>query len=76
MRNFLDGHFQRIMVNGSMSGWRLMTSGIPQGSVLEPVGFNIFVSDIGEGSMCTLSKAAEDTKFRGEVDTPAEWVAL
>ena len=67
---FLKGRIHRVGVDGSFSEWHEVHSGVPQGSVLGPLLFNIYTSDLFQVTDNPLYGYADDVTLVATVDLP------
>ena len=67
IENWLKDRRQRVAVNGHLSDWAPVISGVPQGSVLGPLLFIIYINDIDDDIGAKISKFAHDTKLGANV---------
>lgn len=69
IEDFLRDREMRVAVHGSFSDWSAVDSGVPQGSVLGPLLFLIFVNDIPDVVNCPMKMFADDTKIWNTVQS-------
>ena len=69
IEEWLRDRKQRVVVNGESSDWAKVESGVPQGSVLGPVLFTVFINDLEDRIKSRISKFADDTKLIGSAES-------
>lgn len=69
IKNCLIGRKQRVIIGDNVSEWEVVHSTVPQGSVLGPILFIIFINDLDLGIVNNLFKFADDTKLLGRVSS-------
>ena len=74
IKAFLSGRKQKVAVNGTESKWHNVTSGIPQGSVIGPLLFVLYINDLPELTKSETFQFADDIKiFRTITDKNYHW---
>ena len=72
IENFLIGRSQKVKINSYLSAKTDVHSGIPQGSILGPILFTIFINDLPEGIKSTCKIFADDTKIYNSSDNSSD----
>jgi len=76
LSSFLSERIMRVSVHGSYSTWFQMCSGVPQGSVLGPILFLLYVNDLPNWIKCSMRMFAGDTKIWNIIKSDSDWSAL
>ena len=63
IEQWLTDKRQSVVVEGEVSSWKSVLSGVPQGSVLGPILFLVYINDLEEGVTGKILKFADDTKL-------------
>ena len=63
LENYLSGRLQRVILNGQTSSWRPLLAGVPQGSILGPLLFPVYINDLPNGLKSSAKLFADDTSL-------------
>ena len=63
LSNFLRNRNQRVVLNGQTFSWADVNAGVPQGSVLGPLLFLIYINDLVDGLSSNAKSFADDTSL-------------
>ena len=63
LKDYLSNRKQRVIINGASLSWKPIKSGVPQGSVLGPLLFLVFINDLPEHLICNPKLFADDVSL-------------
>lgn len=69
-KDYLTNRYQRVVIQGQCSEPGLIKAGVPQGSVLGPLLFLIYINDLVDGIASNIKLFADDTTIYMEVNDP------
>ena len=72
IEQWLTDRRQRVVVDGEVSNWKSVLSGVPKGSVLGPILFLIYINDLDDSITSNVLKFADDTKLFRKVNTDGD----
>ena len=72
IKSFLNNRKQRVVLNGQCSDWKEISAGVPQGSVLDPLFFLLYINDLPLGLKSNVRMFADDTSLFSIVNNPVE----
>ena len=70
-QNYLSNRKQGVFLNGFSSDYSIIDSGVPQGSVLGPLLFLIYINDLENNIKSNVKFVADDTMLFSVVNNPA-----
>ena len=77
--NYLSQRYQRVVLNGKESEWTGIKAGVPQGSVLGPLLFLIYINDLTDNISSDMRLFADDsslfTRVNGTIETHEKLVS-
>ena len=68
--SYLSGRRQRVVLNGKASDWTQVLAGVPQGSILGPLLFLLYINDIVKHICCSIRLFSDDTSLYIIVECP------